>query len=66
MILPVRAPPEEIFPERLAQQVDHPNKCRSKSPPVPLRTAAIIRATMDESRACSVRNSCVDPDYEAS
>jgi hypothetical protein len=29
MILPVRAPPEEIFPERFAQQVDHPNKCRS-------------------------------------
>jgi hypothetical protein len=28
MILPVRVPPEEIFSERFAQRVDHPNKCR--------------------------------------
>jgi hypothetical protein len=29
MILPVRAPPEKIFPGRIAQLVDHPYKCRS-------------------------------------
>lgn len=28
MILPVQAPPEKIFPERVAQLVDHPYKCR--------------------------------------
>jgi hypothetical protein len=29
MILHIRAPPEKIFPGRVAQLVDHPYKCRT-------------------------------------